>query len=393
MQRKEKRIVSNAARAWVAIDNLWPPFANHMVLEGKGSIDFNALKQSVEVASEANPGTRLVLRGILGASRWVDSGETPSVRELDGSAWSGYDPDGAPYLRDRLDARKGPTCQVTLVHGDPLRLSIKTYHGVTDGMGTVTWMEDVFRVLRGEKPLGSDFIAIEEDLLNITSKKTEVPLPRQYITPLGSPTPDVRGLTWRRKHINGTVSMLVAKLMVIMAKEAWRNQKGHVRFCIPVDLRPRRENFRSTSNLTNALYIDVTRDHTPEILAKTIREKLDLRDDGVPTWEDRIVRYLPLKIIEKALLSHALGSLASGHFRYTAVVSNMGRFDMDTYSTDEFHAENIFWIPPAVELLPVFLVAAGGRSGIDITVGCPRALADNNRIDNLLDTICQDLSG
>lgn len=86
-------------------------------------------------ASAGNPGSRLILRGHLGSCRWVDSGKTPPVREIDGSRWDGLGPVGAPFLQEPLSPIKGPMCEVLLIHGDPLRVAFRVHHGVMDGRG------------------------------------------------------------------------------------------------------------------------------------------------------------------------------------------------------------------------------------------------------------------
>ena len=79
MSTKYTRKISFNEKLWVAADRIWPPFTNNMILEGHGAIDFQHLKSAVEAASEANPGSRLVLRGVLNNARWVDSEKCPRV--------------------------------------------------------------------------------------------------------------------------------------------------------------------------------------------------------------------------------------------------------------------------------------------------------------------------
>ena len=73
-----------------------------MVIEGSGSIDPAELQKAVKEASQANPGSRLLLKGMPWKRKWIDSGQTPPLRVVDGTAWSGYDMNGAPFLLDRL---------------------------------------------------------------------------------------------------------------------------------------------------------------------------------------------------------------------------------------------------------------------------------------------------
>ncbi|HBI47381.1 MAG TPA: hypothetical protein DDX93_01460 [Smithella sp.] len=65
-------------------------FNNQLIFEGTGVLDKAEWLAAVETASAAYPGSRLIMKGYPFASRWVDSGITPRVREVDGSKWTGY---------------------------------------------------------------------------------------------------------------------------------------------------------------------------------------------------------------------------------------------------------------------------------------------------------------
>ena len=138
MQLKTSLMLTNATRLWVAADNIQPPFANQLIFDGSGTIDTVLMKEAVKTASAANPGSRYIIRGMLGRSRWVDSGITPPLRIVDASGWDGLGPEGAPgCISERLSPFEGPTCEVIILQGDPLRIAFRTHHGVMDGRGTL----------------------------------------------------------------------------------------------------------------------------------------------------------------------------------------------------------------------------------------------------------------
>ena len=154
IQDRYQRIVSTTERCWLAIDRQTCPFVISLVLEGRGGLDIGDLTNAVYRASSVNPGCRLVLKGALQWSRWQDSGTPPPVSVVSGKVWDGYGSRGAPFLARRLP-ENGPTCEVLMVEGYPPRLIFRAHHGVMDGRGIFTWVEDVFRTLRGEEPLGA----------------------------------------------------------------------------------------------------------------------------------------------------------------------------------------------------------------------------------------------
>jgi hypothetical protein len=102
MHTKFSRPVLPGERLWLAADIIHPPFLNQMVLEGTGTMDLDELTDAVARASDANPGCRLILKGALRSSYWLDSGVAPPVRRISNSPWDGYSQDNAPFLNDRL---------------------------------------------------------------------------------------------------------------------------------------------------------------------------------------------------------------------------------------------------------------------------------------------------
>lgn len=360
-----------------------------MIVEGTGAVSFEQLKRAVELASSANPGARIVRKGMLTAGRWVDTGIAPPVREVDGRGWSGRDPLNAEFLSESLDPVNGPCCEVLLISGKPLRLAFRTHHAVMDGRGTVTWAEDIFRILRGESPAGSDHLAYEDQFLNL-SPKIEKPVSERYISPSGK-AGNTSGFIWKRRTVEGRFSALLPEIMCITAGEAWKHGEGSVRIGVPVDLRTRRPGFRSTSNLTNAIFFKITKDTTPALLSGEIRKRLEEKIDGTLTWEDRILKYIPAVVLEKVLYKESVASRKTGLYRYSAIISNLGKIPPDIFSTESFTAGSAFFIPPGNELTPFFMTIQGTGSFIDIVLTLPSCYGGNGRIDTLMDSIISKL--
>lgn len=376
---------TNASRLWVASGELWPPFCNQMIIEGDGSIELSELRRAVEEASSLNPGSRLILKNSLLHERWIDSEETPPVRVVDGSAWSGYNMNGAPFLGDRLDIRSGPSCEVLLVTGSKFRICFRTHHAVMDGRGTSTWAEDVFRVLRDEKPAGSEYTTTENELLNL-QKKSQNEAPERYILPLENPG-EGKGFTWFRKKITGRFRELLPSVMMLAASEAWRYSDGKVRIAIPIDLRNRKEGLRSTANLTNAIFFNIDKNTTPAELGNQIKRRIHDRIDGILTWEDHILKFVPGFILKSALSREAASTRQTGLYRISAVISNMGRIPLENFTTPAFNPESIFFVPPGNELAPVFIGIHGTDTGIEIFLTVPAGHDICNRAEEFLERL------
>jgi hypothetical protein len=385
--KEKSRPLSLAARLWVAVDRLYPPCANQLVFEGSGNIDLGKWKQAVKKASDANPGSRLVLRGMLGSCKWVVSDVTPGVREADGSAWDGRGSDDAPFLRSSFSPRKGPNCEVLIIHGDPLRVAFRSHHAIMDGIGTLTWAEDVFRVLRGEEPQGSEYTMTEYDLLKLNKGKRSKPLPHQYIAPTGNADGNATELLWKRKTITGKYPKMLPQLMILTAQEAWRHGEGKVRIGIPVDLRYRKQGVRSTGNLANAIYMDIDKNTTIDRLAEEINTRLTGFNDGEITWEDTVGNYIPVWLLCKGIEIEGSRSQQSGHYRISGLISNGGRLDVDSLSTDNFKISTFFGIPAGASFLPFSMSLVGTKSGTEMLLKMPKNLASMGRLEAALENI------
>jgi hypothetical protein len=77
------------------------------VVEGTGTVDIRELQDAVDRTAAANPAIRVRFRGMLGLSRWTDSGIAPRVRLLPLADWDGRSERGAPFLLEKMDPLHG----------------------------------------------------------------------------------------------------------------------------------------------------------------------------------------------------------------------------------------------------------------------------------------------
>ena len=382
-----KRSLSFNERFFLAADRITPPFCNQMIYEGEGTFDENKWRHAIDIASTANPGSRVTLRGALSFSRWVDSGETPRLRIVDGSEWSGMGDIGAPFLQEYLDPYKGPSCEVVLIKGDTARAAFRTHHAVMDGRGTIHWAEDIFRVLRGEEPLGSDSTLTDYELAMSLNKEGRYPPPQEFIAPTGIAEGDKGGVTWKRIRLDGKFKNLLPRVAIITAQEARRHNKGKVRLTIPVDLRQRKPGLRSTGNLTNTIYIEIPEDATAETVSKDIDWQIENLCDCRMYHREKLMNYVPIRIIIRETKKIILEKHAAGLYHNSGIISNLGKLDMNKFSGGGFKAASWFAVPPCQEIVPFFMVLAGSAGFVNLTVGMPRVLAGSGRLEGFMESI------
>lgn len=386
-----KRTLSFNERFFLATDRITPPFCNQMVYEGDGFFNEEKWKQALDIASNANPGSRVTLKGALFFSRWIDSGETPRLRIVDGTDWDGNGDDGAPFLREHLDPFNGPSCEVVLIKGSTPRVAFRSHHAVMDGRGTMHWAADIFRVLRGEEPLGSDSTLTDYRLAMRFTREGRYPPPHEFLAPTGKADNEKRGVTWKRKRLDGSFKNLLPQLAVLTAREARRHSSGKVRLAIPVDLRQRIPGLRSTGNLTNTIYIEVPENATAAYVSEEISMQVSGMYDCRIYHREKLMNFVPLGIMTAELEKIIRLKHSAGLYHNSGIISNLGKLDMDMFSGGGFRASSWFAVPPCQEIVPFFMVLAGSGTFANLMVGMPRALAGNGRLEEFIERISSGL--
>lgn len=392
MTRDHIRKLSSTERAYLILGRMYPPFANQYFWEGNGVLDPERWRSAVAAAADANPGCRLLLQGHLSASRWIDSGRAPLVREIDGRSWSGRESGGAGFLRTPLSPWSGPACEVLLINGNPLRVVFRTHHAVMDGRGTQTLAEDVFRALRGEELLGSECSTTEQELARSFQPKRRPPSPADHIAPTGRAEGMEREILWRRFQVRGPYKNILAQVAVVLAAEARSHSPGAVRIGIPVDLRQRKSGLRSTSNLTNFIYADVNPGDSVADINRCIKEQLNDRKDGMLYPGDESLRFIPLSLICALVRGRIVKNHGRGRYNASALISNLGKKRLEDFSGGGFTATAFWAIPPGSELYPCSIVLAGYEDTVEIIISIPKVLSTRGRFDRIAEALQRGLA-
>lgn len=388
------RPVSPLERAWLVADARFPPFVNQLVLEGEGQPDLGAWTDAVARAAEVNPGARVVLRGAVCRARWVDTGQAPPVREVDGSAWDARSPDGAPFLRDPLDPVTGPTSEVLLVRGPIPRVVLRTAHATMDGGGTLAWAADVGRALRDEPLTGHADTLTDHALAHRLSGPARRPHPDDALPALGGRPVADDNVTWVRRTVPGAPSHALGRVAVATARHARAvaDDPGAVRVDVPCDLRRAGAEVRATANLTGVVALEVPEGFTPEDVTRALREAVA---GGVPQAVLRglgVLGHLPLSWIRAGSEAGGRRQLRTGRFGSTAVLSNLGRLDVAAFRGGGFTPRLGFFVPPGTPVTALFVALAGGPDGVEVVAAAPRALAAEGRLEAWMDAVAAELA-
>lgn len=388
------RPVSATERAWIVAHDLFAPFNNQLVLEGAGPLDVPAWTRAVATATAANPGARAIARGWVGWTRWSPTGPVPPVRDVDGSAWSGRDPEGAPFLRTPLDPHRGPTTEVLLVRGAPPRVMFRTAHATMDGGGTLAFAADVFRALRGEPCLGHADTVTDLDLATRHPAPPRPPPPTDAVAATGMPGGPPATVVWRRVTVPGRPRPILGRVAVAVAAFA-RAQAGPdavVRLDIPADLRRADPAVRSTANLTGIVSLQADPAWTPGDVSDAVRAALDAGQAEAGVKGLAFLRHVPLWLARAVARRSGARHHQTGRYGSTAVLSNVGRVPVEAFHGAGFTAQTGFWIPPGTPVTALFVGLSGTDDGVEIVATIPDTLASDGRLDALLDAMAAALT-
>jgi hypothetical protein len=381
--RTYTRRLSPVERIWLVADALESPFAPALVLEGEGALDPVAFERAVEIAAAANPGARVVLRGWVGWSRWVATGPLPRVRVADGAGWDGRSPEGAPWLAEPLDPRRGPVLEFTLLTGPAPRVVIRVHHGAMDGRGLFVFLDDVFCALRGEAPVGSGSEVTDLELARRLAPTKNPRRREDCLAPTGARRGDDASGTWRRVSVPGRFSRALPAVLCCIARMARSHGHGDVRIGVPVDLRTRTQAERSTANLTGIMDLAVPADATAESVQAAMDEALAAHRGAAFVLEAEFILGVPLWLATAVARASTRRVCRNNRYDSSGTVSNLGRVPLERYSGAGFRARSAFFIPPGTPSHACFVVLCGHDDGIEAVVTMPRDLASDGRLDAL----------
>lgn len=385
------RSLSAGERYSLALDEIYRYHVDG-VIEGVGRVDPAQLQSAVDRAAAHNPGIRVRMRGILAFSKWVDSGIAPRVRVLPLCDWDGSSERGAAFLLEPLDAlRGGPVADVLVVPctDGRTRLVFRTLHAAVDGHGLLHWANEVFRVLRGETPRGSDSRLLESDVqARYRDRIVEEPAAAvgaciPVLQPAESPQRPLQ-YVWRRAVIDNRVSQLLPKTAVFLAAWARRDaRRGDVGFSIPIDYRGRRTREMSIGNLTGFMHLDVPEGATPGDLMRRLTRRVRGFGDCVQPAGIKSLLWRPIWLMALRLRQQIDSLLYTPTPRSpSGGIVSMGNLDLAAYSFPGFQGQIVYGIPAAVGRMNVVFLNLSGR--VVVTFSTPAAYNDCGQLDALV---------
>lgn len=380
------RLLSPTERFNLAINELYR-YNIVALAEGTGSLSQAELQQAVNTAAQFNPGVRVRLKSWLGWTRWVDSGESPKVHEIQAPSWNCFDERGAEFMDGSLEPLKGgAVCDLYLIPGKTMRIVARALHAAMDARGLQHFVKDVFRVLRGEAPIGSDSTLTDLDVRRKHQDDIKDQPPTMHCMPILEPKVDPAAAlhyVWRRVIVERNISSMLPKMALFLAQYAHKRSDGEVGFTIPVDLRGLRADIHTTANMTGYLRIKVE----PQMTAKQIMQQIN---HGVKAHVDCIipaiykwVPWMPLRLLVRDLRKNADKLLYSANAVLpSGGIVSMGMFKAEDYSCPKFQATTCIGIPGSVGKMNVVIMNHSDHT--EVVFSTPVAFNTSGQLDDMI---------
>lgn len=363
------------------------PHENTIVLEGAGHLDADALADAVSKAVAANPATAIKLVGKRGRASWVASGKLPTIRYVNDVSWDGSSNEGAEFIYDTpLSLIEGDIAELIVVEGEKSFLIFRSLRATMDDIGSMHFLEDIFRALRGEPLKGSNSSIKDTDLMkSIESTQFKVDTGIQVARLTGKSEGDEHGDTWRRISVAGPQIWLIPRIAVALAEFARKYSDNQVLISVPVDMRRHKKDLRSTMNFRTMAFVQVDEDDSATDFHKNLQKMLSTNSEAFYMNELNWLRHIPFSWLE-LFFCRTHKNYRSKPIFETAMVSEMGGYKSENLSTDTFKASHLFAIPLTGNAYS-FVSSMDNR--IDIVIGMPKVYANNGRMDRLLEHLMQ----
>jgi len=406
-----KRLIGPSERMWLAFEKQDMPMSVALGIDGLGDIPDAKVIDSLRILADTYPICRSKLKGCLSTLRWEETDTAiPFIRiyphQLQGPLGNWPLIIEKKILRYKMNLRREtPVALYSLNDGKTHRLYLKIHHASMDGLSVFLIANELFRILRGEAPLGpTDGPESREDLYALTLPQDYFQKPGPQISEV-APAEPVRkedcsvlfpGLNVGR-HLIGSPSSYNCiewySLLIPWDRISQKSLNGKILYAIleafyelnpglrgkkilssiAVDLRALlMPGLRKAANLTGLIMIEPSKYEglpLPEkirAIQKDIRESISkgLAYRKHPAYINHIPVWLiglGIHIMKKVVFKRKI-------FPFFYPFTNVGSFKMADLSTPTYQAIRV-WPFGIIQIgYPLFPLIISHDSGVDITL-------------------------
>ena len=357
------------------------PFCIQIIIEGIGNISISQLENAVKKSSMVNPGSRLILSRKDNKLKWIDSGIAPIVRIISLEDFEKHALNENPYLLKSLAPFDKATSEVIFIKGSSSKIIFKSFHGTMDAKGVLHWAKDIFKCLKDEIPIGTNSNLTDfEYVTKLAPKKYRTPIKFSKASPFNTFSSDKFDTSFHRLTIPGQQEALVAKLSKLISSECYKVSQDSPTFMVPVDLRRHDNSIQTTANFSYPLFINIKKNSSWQTIHQNILQQLIEKKELSIDFKDSSMEKLSFSLLRIGVNFFTKFIGKRKKHLVSAIISNLGKIDLNEYSTNSFKAMNIYSLPVPVPMVPITMVITENPEHIEILFSFPKNFKDKVKL-------------
>lgn len=377
----EKRKVSPNERMYLAFEKNYNSFVINRIVEGRGDIDIEILQSAVNKVGDIYPESRFKLKN----DYWIDSKLNPKVIKIQRKD---VGKDFKELMKRKIDLTKDIACEVYYLNEfDKITIIFRTHHGVMDGKGQGIWIEAIFKELNNLEIEKFSSKVRDIDLLKDSgiNKSSDIVTIGNYSPLKDRASYKITDPISKKIEINEKINSITAKLIGSIHK---LSKDSKSRFIITRDIREKfPEEKLNTGNLSLPMYLETTSENWQEINKDLINTILKNEDIKYSPKEYFIFENTPMNILRLGLKYTIFNYNRQKKTATTAVISNLGRIDLENYKTKYFIPEKVYALPVITPLVPLSFVITELDNKTIITVGYYEDNYEEKKLEEYLEKL------
>lgn len=386
IQHKEPQIlfnrkISDNEHLYLSLQNNFDSLVMQFILEGVGSIDKKEFSKAVKTASEACP----IVRCIHYKNEWRDSNQDPIIHfknkiEFDGENFS----DVFPFKEKMEPTKRTAEIYFCISSG---RIIFRIFHGIMDGRGAMIWINNIFKVLRNERP--NEAKSTETDLsyfrklkqsgkfankLNFNQK------PFHNYIKLKERNVYCKRLTLSKKNFN-----LLPKLLKVLTEHFYSEKN---KFMIAVDIRRHDNSIFCTSNLALPIFLETNKNESWQEINGNyllqLKNSSELNENNVKL---NFITLCPSKLRNSLIKSLKKMQDFKKKYLFGGIISSMGKINLGSLSTSSYCAKSFYVLPIMTPFFPFCILISATNEKTELVFSAYKEIIPEKEASNLLSKV------
>lgn len=382
MENKIRKISCNE-QLYLDMQDVMGTFSIQFILEYIGEVNKEELEDAVNFVLENTNDNNLKLCG----KDWTRNTEKVQVKEVEIKSEVLTEDE---FFKQKTDYRDHSLEVYLVKHISKKYIVIKLLHSVSDGKGALCFVSNLFKKLKNEELIKCDNTVNEQEKAkDICKYNRSIKIMPKYKFNYKLNKVKKYEPKWNIISVKGYHTGIIGKVAAILKKEF---KDENVSFMIPVDIRRHLDNENYLGNMTLPIFLKTCKEDTwQDINGKllySLKNKEELNKKSLQYMGYQKLPYCIRKSIIKSLMGYLN---ITKKFTMGAILSYLGRIDVDQYSNDKFQIIDFISLPLQQPGCPFSMVIAEVNNKTNIAISIFREQIDKEVFDKISNTLKEKL--